>query len=107
MSYGSNFTVRCIAFLSLELNEVVVQVLWADQYLQVINMTTGDISVSSGLDTNMFMNTNTYSLDLNFNNLQASQVGRYTCGTAFIGSDSEPFILLRQFIVSVQGWYAV
>ena len=103
MSYGFNFTVRCIAFLSIELNEVVVQVLWADQYLHVINMTTGDISVSSGLDTNMLMNTNTYSLDLNFNNLQASQVGKYTCGTAFIEQNSEPFILRRQFIVSVQG----
>ena len=103
MSYGSNFTVTCTASLSVELNEVVVQVIWTDPYLQVINMTTGDISVSSGLDTKMFMNINTYSLDLNFNNLQASQVGNYTCGSAFNEQDSKPFILPRQFIVSVQG----
>ena len=101
MSYGSNFTIRCTASLSVELNEVVVQVMWADPYLQVINMTTGDISVGSGLYTKMFMNT--YSLDLNFNNLQASQVGNYTCGSAFNEQDSEPFILQRQFIISVQG----
>ena len=79
--------------------------MWADPYLEVINMTTGDISVGSGLDTNMLMNTNTYSLDLNFNNLQASQVGNYTCGSAFIERNSEPFILRRQISVFVQGWY--
>ena len=77
--------------------------IWTDPYLQFINMTTGNLSVSSGLDANMFMNTNTYPLDLNFNNLQASQVGRYTCYSTFIEQDSEPFILQRQFIVSVQG----
>ena len=103
MSYGSNFTVTCTASLSVELNEVVVQVIWGDQYLQVINMTTGDISVGSGLYTKMFMNINTYSLDLNFNNLQAYLVGRYTCGSAFNEQDSNPFILTREFIVSVQG----
>ena len=103
MSYGSDFKVRCTAFISVELNEVVVQVMWADPYLQVINMTTGDISVGDGLNTKMLMNSNTHSLELNFNNLQASQVGKYTCGTAFIEWDSEPFILPRQFIVSVEG----
>ena len=103
MSYGSNFTVRCNAYLSIELNEVVVQVIWTDPYLQVINRTTGDISVGSGLDTDMSMNINTYSLDLNLNNLQASQVGNYTCGSTFNEQDNEPFILSRQLIVSVQG----
>ena len=103
MLYGSNFSLRCNASISAELNEVMVQVIWADQYLQVINMTTGDISVGSGLDTNMLTDTNTYSLDLNFNNLQATQVGIYTCGSAFIERDSEPFILRRQISVSVQG----
>ena len=107
MSYGSNFTVRCNAYLSVELNEVVVQVIWIDQHLQVINMTTGDISVGNALDTDMFMNTNTYSLDLNFNNLQASQVGNYTCGSAFNEQDNKPFILPRQISVSVQGLCAV
>ena len=103
MSYHSNFTVTCTASLSVELNEVVVQVIWTDPYLQVINMTTGDISVGSGLYTKMFMNINTYSLDLNFNNLQASQVGNYTCGSIFIDQHNKPFILQRQFIVFVQG----
>ena len=103
MSYGSNFAIRCTASLSVELNELVIQVIWADQYLQVINVTTGDISVGNGLDTNIFMNTSTYSLDLNFTNLQASQVGKYTCCSTFNEQDSEPFILQRQFIVSVQG----
>ena len=103
MSYGSNFTVRCTALLSVELNEVVLQVIWTDQYSNPINMTTGDLSVSSGLDTNMLMNTKTYSLDLNFNNLQASQVGRYTCHSTFNEQDSEPFILSRHFNVYVQG----
>ena len=102
-SYGYNFTVKCTAFLSIELNEVVVQVMWADPYLQIINMTTGDISVGNGLYTDKFMNTNTYSLDLNFNNLQASQVGRYTCDTIFNEQNIETFILSRQFIVSLQG----
>ena len=77
--------------------------IWSDQYLQVINMTTGDISVGGGLYTKMFMNINTYSLDLNFNNLQASQVGNYTCSSAFNEQDSKPLILQRQFIVSVLG----
>ena len=81
----------------------MVQIIWTDPYLQVINMTTWGISVGSGLYTKMFMNVNTYSLDLNFNNLQASQVGRYTCHSTFIEQESEPFILQRQFIVSVQG----
>ena len=103
MSYGSNFTVTCTTSLSVELNEVVVQVIWTDPYLQVINMTTGDISVGSGLYTKMFMNINTYSLDLNFNNLQAYLVGNYTCSSAFYEQDSKPFILPREFIVSVQG----
>ena len=103
MSYGSNFTVRCTASLSVELNEVVVQVIWTDPYLQVINMTSGDISFGSGLYTKMFMNINTYSLDLNFNNLHTSQVGNYTCDSAFIEQDNKLFILPRHFIVSVQG----
>ena len=101
MSYGSNFTVRCTAFLSVELNEVDIQVIWTDQDSNPINMTTGDLSVGSGLDTNMLMDT--YSLDLNFNNLQASQVGRYTCHSTFNEQDREPFILSRHFNVSVQG----
>ena len=105
MSYGSNFKVRCTAFLSVELNEIGIQVIWTDQDNNPINMTTGDLSVGSGLDTNMLMDT--YSLDLNFINLQASQVGRYTCYLTFNEQDSEPFILSRQFIVSVQGWYVV
>ena len=103
MSYSSNFTITCTASLSVELNELVVQVVWTDPYLQVINMTTGDISVGNALNTDIFMNTNTYSLNLNFTNLQASQVGRYTCHSTFIEQKSEPFILQRQFIVSVQG----
>ena len=103
MSYGSNFTVTCTASLSVELNEVVVQVMWTDQEKNPINMTTGDLSGSSGLDTNTLLDTNTYSLELNFNNIQASQVGRYTCCSTFIEQDNEPFILPRQFIVSVQG----
>ena len=103
MSYGSNFTIRCTASLSVELNEVVVQMIWTDPYLQFINMATGNLSVSSGLDTKMFMNINTYSLDLNFSNLQASQVGNYTCDSAFNEKDSKPFILPRQISVSVQG----
>ena len=90
-------------FLSVELNEVVVQVAWANPYLQVINMTTGDISIGNGLNTNMFMYSNTHSLELNFKNLQASQIGRYTCGLTFNEQDTEPFILQRQFTVSVQG----
>ena len=103
LSYGSNFKIKCTAFLSVELNEVMVQVMWSDPYLQIINMTTGDISVGSGLVTKMFMNTNTYSLDLNFNNIQASQVGRYVCRSTFNERDSEPFMLARHFIVSTQG----
>ena len=102
MSYGYSFTVRCTAILSAELNEVQIQVMWSDQELQIINMTTGDISVGSGLDTNMLTDTETYSLDLNFLNLQVSQVGNYTCGSVFIEMDSEPFILPRHFIASVQ-----
>ena len=103
MLYGSNFTVRCTASLYVELNEVMVQVMWTDPYLQFINMTTGNLSVGSGLYTDMLMDINTYSLDLNFNNLQASQVGRYTCHSTFIEQDNEPFILQRHFVVSVQG----
>ena len=106
MSYGSNFTLICTAFISNELNEVQVQVIWADQELQIINMTTGDISVGSELDTNMLTDSNTYSLDLNFLNLQVSQVGNYTCGSEFNeGQDNESFRLQRNFIVSVQGKY--
>ena len=103
MLYGSNFKIRCTALLSVELNEVVVQVIWTDQDSNPINMTTGDLSVSSGLDTNMLMDAKTYSLDLNFNNLQASQVGNYTCGSTLNEQDNKPFVLLRHFIVSVQG----
>ena len=103
MSYSSNFTIRCTTFLSVELNDVLVQVMWTDPYLQIINMTTGGISVGNKLYNNMFMNTNTHSLDLNFNNLQVSQVGRYTCGTAFNEKNIETFIITRQYIVSVQG----
>ena len=103
MSYGSNFTVRCTTTLSVELNEVEIQVMWTDQDRNPINMTTGDLSVSSGLDTNTLLDTNTYTLELNFNNLQASQVGRYTCHSTFIERDNDLFILPRHFIVSVQG----
>ena len=76
--------------------------MWADQYTNPINVTTGVVSVGS-LDTIMLMDTNIYTRNLNFRGLQASQVGRYTCGSAFIERDSEPFILPRHFIVSVQG----
>ena len=103
MSYGSNFKVRCTAFISVELNEVKIQVMWTDQDRNPINMTTGDLSVSSGLDTNTLLDTNTYSMELNFNNLQASQVGRYTCCSMFTEQENEPFILPRHFNVSVQG----
>ena len=77
--------------------------IWTDQDRNPINMTTGDLSVSSGLDTNTLLDTNKYSLELNFNNLQASLVGTYTCCSTFNEQDSEPFILQRQFFVSVQG----
>ena len=77
--------------------------IWTDQDRNPINMTTGDLSVSSGLDTNTLLDTNTYSLELNFNNLQASLVGTYTCCLTFNEQDSEPFILQRRFFVSVQG----
>ena len=103
MSYGSNFKIRCTALLLVELNEVVVRVIWTDQDSNPINMTSGDLSVSSGLDTNMLMDTKTYSLDLNFNNLQASQVGKYTCHSNFNEHENKLFILPRYFIVSVQG----
>ena len=77
--------------------------MWADPYLQVINITTEDISVGR-VDTIMLTDTNIYSLDLNFINLQASQVGNYTCGSAFIeGQNSDLFTLPRQISVSVQG----
>ena len=103
MAYGSSFIIRCTAILSTEPIEVVVQVIWTDQHLQVINMTTGNLSVGSGLDTSMFMNITTYSLDLNLNNLHVSQVGKYVCRSTFTEQDSESFILQKQFIVSVQG----
>ena len=103
MSYGSNLTVRCTAYLYIDLNEVQIQVIWTNQDRNPINMTTGDLSVSNGLDTNTFLDTNAYSLELIFNNLQASQVGRYTCCSMFTEQDNEPFILPRHFIVSVQG----
>ena len=77
--------------------------IWTDQDRNPINMTTGDLSVSSGLDTNTLLDNNTYSLELNFNNLQASLVGTYTCCLTFNEQDSEPFILQRRFFVSVQG----
>ena len=76
-----------------ELNKVEIQVIWTDQDRNPINMTTGDLSVGSGLYANMLMDTNTFSLDLNFNNLQNTQVGRYTCCSTFSEWDSEPFIL--------------
>ena len=103
LSYGSNFKIKCTAFLSVELNEVDIQVMWTDQDRNPINMTTGDLSVNSGLDTNTLLDTNTYSLELNFNNIQASQVGRYVCCSTFNEWDSEPFMLARHFIVSTQG----
>ena len=103
MSYGSKFALICTAFLSVEFNEVETQVMWTDQDRNPINMTTGDLSVNSGLDTNTLLDTNTYSLELNFNNIQVSQVGRYTCCSTFIEQDNKPFILARHFIVSVQG----
>ena len=104
MLYGSNFTVICNTFISTELDEiVVVQLMWADPDLQVINMTTGDLSVGR-LDTNMLTDTNIYIRNLNFLSLRASQVGNYTCGSAFIeGRNNDAFTLPRHFIVSVQG----
>ena len=76
--------------------------IWADQDTIPINITTGDLSVGS-LDTDILIDTNIYTRNLNFLSLQASQVGSYTCGSAFNELDSEPFILRRYFIVSVQG----
>ena len=103
--YGSNFIVICNTSISAELDEIVeVEVLWADPDLQVINMTTGDLSVGSGLYTNMLTDTNIYTRNLNFLSLQASQVGNYTCGSRFNeGQGNDSFTLARHFIVSVQG----
>ena len=77
--------------------------MWIDQDRNPINMTTADLSVNSGLDTYTLLDTNTCSLELNFNNIQASQVGRYVCCSTFSEWDSEPFMLARHFIVSTQG----
>ena len=104
LSHGSNFTLICSASISNELDELVeVEVMWADQDRNPINITTRGLSVGS-LDTNMLTDTNIYTRNLNFLSLQASQVGRYICGSRFNeGQGNSPFSLQRYFIVSVQG----
>ena len=83
LSYGSNFNVKCTDFLLDEINKVEIQAIWTDQDRNPINMTTGDLSVGNRLDTNMLMDTNRFLLDLNFNNLRGTQVGRSTCCSTF------------------------
>ena len=72
-----------------EFNDTTIEMAWMDPNGTIVNQTT-------------IMDSIIYSLDLNFNNLQASQVGTYLCGSGYI--DSSGIVTVRRYFnISVQG----
>ena len=105
INYYDNFMLTCIVALASEINDTMVQVAWADPNLNPFSSTNNsDIVLSSRNSILTYDDYNAvYTLSLNFNALQASQVGVYTCGAMF----SDNITVSSNFSVSVQGQYNV
>ena len=95
------FSLNCTLVVTPELDDVAVELNWADQDLTPFNSTADeDIVLDSLTPMITSANNNTvYTHILKFNGLQPSQVGSYTCGALFGGST----LIRREFSVSIQG----
>ena len=89
LQYFSTFNVTCTATIMDEFNDTTIEMVWMDPNGTVVNQST-------------IMNSIIYSLDLNFNDLQASQVGTYLCSSEYIDSSGNVTVR-RYFNISVQG----
>ena len=102
LQYLSTFTLTCTATISNELNNTMVGMIWVYPNGTDIT-TTGDVSVNvAGVQNMAIMDSIIYSLDLNFQRLQASQVGTYLCQSGYI-DNSGNVTVRRYFNISVQG----
>ena len=89
MQYFSTFNVTCTVAIMDEFNDTTIEMVWMDPNGTVVNQST-------------IMDDIIYSLDLNFDNLEASQVGTYLCGSGY--RDSNGTVTVRRYFnISVQG----
>ena len=104
LQYLSTFNMTCTATISNELNDTMVGMIWVYPNGTDIN-TRRDVSVKfnvAGVQNKTLMDSIIYSLDLNFQRLQASQVGTYLCQSEYIDSSGNVTVR-RYFNISVQG----
>ena len=101
LQYLSTFNMTCTATINNELNNTMVDMIWVYPNGTNINNTTGDVSIDVAENKTM-MDSIIYSLDLNFQRLQASQVGTYLCQSGYIDSSGNVTVR-RYFNISVQG----
>ena len=98
LQYLSTFNMTCTATINNELNNTMVDMTWVYPNGTNIN-TIGDVSIDVA---ETMMDSIIYSLDLNFQRLQASQVGTYLCQSEYIDSSGNVTVR-RYFNISVQG----
>ena len=90
LQYFSTFNMTCTVAIMDEFNDTTIEMVWMDPNgRSVVNQSTIIDSII-------------YSLDLNFQRLQASQVGTYLCGSGYIDSSGNVTVR-RYFNISVQG----
>ena len=103
LNNNDNFMLTCTVTLASEINDTMVQVVWADPNFNPYGSTNNSgIMLTSRDPILTYDNYNAvYTLSLNFSALQASQVGVYTCGAMF----NDGTVVSSNFSVSVQGQY--
>lgn len=98
----SNFVLSCTVTLAPETNVTSIELEWINYSAISVNSTNED-DIASTQPVATIVNGNiVYTLDLTFNQLQASHVGNYTC-RALLMDDSESISVSNIFTVSVKG----
>ena len=106
LDHSSSFSLTCTLTLAPEVNDTMVEMNWASPDLIPFNsIDDGDILLDALEPTMISVNDSVvYTLTLNFNSLQASQVGEYVCG-ASLNDSTDSIIVTSNYSLSVQGKY--
>ena len=90
---GSDITVSCMVNITIEVT--VAQVVWADQYFNLINTIDGNLT-GSGMDDLIL------SIDLTINEVQVSNAGVYICEVIINDTLGDVATILRQYTLTVK-----
>ena len=90
---GSDITVSCVVNITIEVT--VAQVVWADQYFNLINTIDGNLT-GSGMDDLIL------SIDLTINEVQVSNAGVYICEVIINDTLGDVATIQRQYTLTVK-----